>query len=148
MKLKQDPRDTILRALRGGRKRPSKYRNKRVTFSDGRTYDSISEARYALQLESDKRAGFILGFMEQVSIPVAPGTRYRPDFVVFRHADATKPEGGLVVRWIDVKGKETPTFKVKRKVVESRYPWVRIELVKPDWIARNCPQLPRDAQVG
>ncbi|MCB9912607.1 MAG: DUF1064 domain-containing protein [Planctomycetes bacterium] len=126
----------------GGGK-PRKYQNKRVQYPDGRAYDSVAEARYALQLEFDQQRGWIVGFLEQVSIRVSPKVRFVADFVVWMNTLE-----GLSVRWIDVKGKETPTFKVKRDVIQSRYPFVKIELVKPDWVYKNCPQLPFDAQVN
>jgi hypothetical protein len=91
------------------------------TAYNGRTYDSKAEARYAAQLDLRKRAGEVVMWLPQVPIPLVGGTRYVVDFVVFL-ADET-------VHFIDVKGVETPEFRLKKRQVEALYP-IEVEVVR------------------
>jgi hypothetical protein len=91
------------------------------TTVDGTRYASKREAAYAVQLANEQRAGKILGWLEQVPIRL-PGTRYVVDFMVF-DTDGT-------VRFVEVKGMETPTWRAKMRAVAELYPWLEIEVVR------------------
>jgi hypothetical protein len=95
--------------------------NARPTTALGRRYDSKREAAYAVQLEQEQRAGKVLGWLEQVPIRL-PGTRYVVDFVVF-DADG-------LVRFVEVKGHETPAWRAKMRAVAELYPWLEVEVVR------------------
>lgn len=99
---------------------PSKLGNVR-TKRDGFTFDSKKEARYYDELVLRYKAGEVAFFLCQVPFRLPGGVTYRVDFVIF--------ETGGTVRFIDVKGFETETFKIKKKIVEATYP-VEIEVVK------------------
>jgi hypothetical protein len=91
------------------------------TVVDGTRYASKREAAYAAQLANEKRAGKILGWIEQVPIRL-PGTKYVVDFVVF-DADGT-------VRFVEVKGMETATWRAKMRALAELYPWLEVEVVR------------------
>ena len=88
---------------------------------DGITFASKAEARYYRELCLAQQAGTVLMFLLQVPIRLPGGTKYVCDFVVFY------PDGQ--VRWLDVKGRETDMFKLKKKQVEDLYP-IEIEVVR------------------
>jgi hypothetical protein len=92
----------------------------RTTRGD-RTYASKAEARYADRLTVEQHAGTVLFWLEQVPVKLPGKTKYVVDFLVF-DADGN-------VRFIDVKGMETPMFVMKKKQVEALYPF-EIEVVK------------------
>lgn len=96
-----------------------KYGNTRVK-RDGVTYASKAEARYADRLRLLQASGEVVMFLEQTTLRLPGGTRYVVDFVVF-HQDGT-------IRWIDVKGYQTETFRVKKREIEAIYP-IEIEVV-------------------
>lgn len=91
------------------------------TEVDGIKFASKAEARYYNALKLRQKAGEIVFFMRQVPFYLVGGIRYVVDFQEF-HSDGT-------VHFIDVKGMETPEFKMKKKMVEAAYP-VEIEVVK------------------
>lgn len=91
------------------------------TKRDDRTYASKAEARYADALETRKRLGDVLFWLEQVPLRLPGGVKYVVDFVEF-HADGT-------CHFVDVKGMVTPMFTLKKKQVEALYP-IEIEVVK------------------
>lgn len=91
------------------------------TTVNGTRYDSKREAEYAAHLALLKQAGKILGWIEQVPIKL-PGTKYVVDFAVF-DADGE-------VRFVEVKGMETPQWKAKMRAVAELYPWLEIEVVR------------------
>lgn len=97
-----------------------KYQARAVETPD-RRYDSKREARYAAELQLRKRAGEVVFWLEQVPLHLPGKTKYVVDFVEFR-ADGS-------VRFVDVKGVETETFKLKKRQVEALYP-LEIEVVK------------------
>lgn len=88
---------------------------------DGITFDSKAEARYYDTLVLRQRAGEILFFLRQTPFHLPGGVVYRLDFLEF-HADGS-------VHAVDVKGLETETFRVKRRLVESIYAPLTIETV-------------------
>ena len=79
------------------------------------------EAEYYDKLKRDLQEEKIIFFLMQVPFHIPGGTKYLVDFVVF--------DSKGTVRFIDVKGYETPQFKLKKKLVEQFYP-VNIEVVK------------------
>lgn len=94
------------------RPRPFKQVNK---FGAKRTngYASKREAEYAAHLASEKAAGNILGWLEQVPIKL-PGGKYVADFLVLR-LDGT-------VRLVEVKGVQTAVWKLKLRTLEQTAP--------------------------
>ena len=89
------------------------------TKKDGRSFDSKIESRYYQLLKIRQQAGEVLFFLLQVPFQL-PGMKYVADFMVFL-ADGT-------VEVVDVKGKDTPMSKAKRKAVEELYP-IEIKIV-------------------
>ncbi|MGH8028037.1 MAG: DUF1064 domain-containing protein [Pseudoxanthomonas sp.] len=96
-----------------------KYGN-HITHVDGIRFDSKREAKYYSNLLLLVAAGEILYFLRQVPIHLPGGTKLVVDFQIFA-ADGQ-------VRYIDVKGRETPVFRLKKREVEHAYPHIRIEL--------------------
>lgn len=104
----------------GAPKRSSKYGAK-PTEVDGIRFDSKAEANYYLELKARVAAGAVAYFLRQVPIHLPGRTRYVVDFQVFEACGR--------VRYIDVKGMETQTFRMKKRQVEDLYP-IEIEVVK------------------
>ena len=98
--------------------KPNKYGAK-ATHVDGIRFDSKREARYYEQLKLRVESGEVRYFLRQVPIHLPGGTRLVIDFLEF-HTDGS-------VRYVDVKGRETPAFKIKRREIEAIYP-IRILL--------------------
>lgn len=102
-------------AAEGGKPaRAAKYGNQ-ITHVDGIRFDSKREARYYEQLKLRKAAGEVAYWLRQVPIHLPGGTRYVIDFLVF-FSDGRAPE------YVDVKGRETKEFRIKRREVEHHYP--------------------------
>ena len=87
---------------------------------DGIRFASRKEAAYYRRLKLQKSAGEVLVFLRQVPFHLPGGVRYVVDFVEF-HADGN-------IRFVDVKGMMTATFKAKRKMVEDLYRPIKIEV--------------------
>jgi hypothetical protein len=99
----------------------SKYHNQKTEI-DGMTFDSKAEAQRYNELVWLWSKGEISGFTRQPSFELSPGVRYRPDFMVC-------DKSGHV--WVeDVKGVETPAFKIKRRLWESKFPWLELKIIK------------------
>lgn len=92
------------------------------TQVNGIKFPSKLEARYYQHLQQLQLLGFVIGFMMQVPLHFKCGTIYKLDFLVF-YDDGS-------ARAIDVKGFETPAFKIKKKMLEQEYPWLDFEVVK------------------
>lgn len=92
----------------------SKYKNKKCVI-DGITFDSKAEAKYYERLWLQRKHGEVTGFDLQVPYRLEINDqlicKYVADFVV------TYPDGRIEV--IDVKGVETPEFKLKRKLMRA-----------------------------
>jgi hypothetical protein len=99
--------------------KPNKYRAKSVMV-DGHRFPSGLEAEYYQQLKLKMKAGAILYFVCQPVFPLGNVGEYIADFLTVQN-DGT-------VRVYDVKGMKTDVYKMKKKLVEERYP-VRIEEV-------------------
>lgn len=109
------------------KKKANKYNSKKE-WIDGICFDSQIEADYYCQLKLLLRAGAIDGFCRQARFVITEGknnergTEYVTDFVIF-FPDKT-------YRIVDVKGMETPAFKLKVKSFKEKYPKLQIELEK------------------
>ncbi|MBB4126244.1 hypothetical protein GGR77_001534 [Xanthomonas translucens] len=99
-------------------RRRNKYGNVATTV-DGIRFDSKKEARYYEQLKLRQAGGEVHFWLRQVPVHLPGGTRYVIDFLVFLHSGA--------VQFVDVKGRETAVFKLKKREVEHHYP-IRILL--------------------
>lgn len=97
-----------------------KFKNKPV-IDNGKRYASKLEYAYKNYLDLLKDQGEIFFYLTQVPIDLPGGVKYVVDFQVF-YNDGT-------VKFIDTKGIETDMFKLKKKQVESLYPF-EIEIVK------------------
>lgn len=93
-------------------KRKSKYRANKVAV-DGHTFDSQKEADYYYELKLRLQAKEINGFCLQPIFILAPGLKYKADFIVFNKDNSTEV--------IDVKGFKTKEYIAKKKVFEDKY---------------------------
>jgi hypothetical protein len=109
----------------------SKYHAKRTEI-DGIAFDSKIEGDYYDYLKRQKKEGKITDFELQPSFTLQPNFTkdgktirsiiYKADFRVYHLNGETEI--------IDVKGFETPDFKIKRKLFEHKYPLLKLTLVK------------------
>lgn len=91
-----------------------KYGNK-ITVVDGIRFDSKKEASYYEQLKLRQRGGEVHFWLRQVPVHLPGGTKYVLDFVVFLKSGE--------VQFVDVKGRETKEFRIKKREVEHHYPF-------------------------
>lgn len=94
------------------KQRRSKYNAKAVVV-DGMRFDSKKEAEYYRQLKIQQEDGSILFFLRQTPFHLPGGVKLVLDFIVF-YVDG-------LVRFVDVKGMRTDTYKVKKRIVEDVY---------------------------
>ena len=92
------------------RNRKSKYRANKVSV-DGHTFDSQKEADYYCELKIKLQAKEINGFCLQPTFILAPGLKYKADFIVFHIDNSTEV--------VDVKGFKTKEYIAKKKVFEE-----------------------------
>lgn len=115
-----------------------KYGAKKCTIN-GFRFDSVMEGRYYVYLLHLAEEGLVKSFERQVTYilqekyrdrfsgKVVAAIKYIADFVL------EMPDGAQVV--IDVKGKETPEFKLKQKMFGYRYPDIQFMCVQ--WSERE-----------
>lgn len=92
--------------------RKSKYRANKTSI-DGHTFDSQKEADYYCELKLKLQAKEIKGFCLQPTFILAPGLKYKADFVVFNDDNTYEV--------IDVKGFKTKEYIAKKKVFEDKF---------------------------
>lgn len=83
------------------------------TSVDGQTFDSKKEADYYCELKLRLQSGDIKGFCLQPVFILAPGLKYKADFIIFNN-DGTS-------EIIDTKGFKTKEYIAKKKVFEDKY---------------------------
>lgn len=88
---------------------------------NGIKFASKAERAYYDKLVILQKTGEVLFFLTQVPMRLQGGTRYICDFLIF-NADGS-------VRFVDVKGVATDSFKIKKREIEALYP-IEIEVVK------------------
>ena len=97
----------------------SKYRANKVSV-DGNTFESQKEADYYCELKIKLQAKEINGFCLQPTFILAPGLKYKADFIVFWKNNETQV--------IDVKGFKTKEYIAKKKVFEDKFNLKIIEI--------------------
>ena len=95
-----------------GKIRKTKYRANKTSI-DGHTFDSQKEAEFYNELKLRLKAGEIAGFCLQPIFVLAPGLKYKADFIIFNNNETTEI--------IDVKGFKTKEYIAKKKVFEDKY---------------------------
>jgi len=95
-----------------GKKRKSKYRANKVSI-DGHTFDSQKEADFYCELKLRLKSEEINGFCLQPVFILAPGLKYKADFIIFNKDNSTEV--------IDVKGFKTKEYIAKKKVFEDKF---------------------------
>lgn len=117
--------------------RNSKYNSYTVKIDDI-TFDSIMESRFYCRLLEMQAEGKIKSFTMQTAFELQPKFKdkfskkavraimYIADFVV------TDSNGQTIV--VDVKGKETDVFKMKKKMFQYKYPDIRFMCMR--WVAK------------
>ena len=111
----------------------NKYNNKSITV-DGIRFDSKEEARYYELLKEKKAQGLIVNFELQPKYLLQPPFKYSgktiraiyyiADFLIY-HLDGTEEV-------IDIKGMAVPVALMKRKMMQYRYPELKLT-----WLSRS-----------
>ena len=97
--------------------------NAKAVMIDKHRFDSKLEAKYNEFLLWLRHCGEVLFFLRQVPFHLPGGVKYVVDFQVF-YQDGR-------IEFVDVKGMETASFKMKKKMVEDLYP-IPIKVVRKD----------------
>jgi hypothetical protein len=89
-----------------------------------------AESQYALLLEAMRRRGDIVSWsFEGITLRLADGCRYTPDFFVVINMNITKYYQVPRLRFIEVKGRHIwDDAKVKFKVAREQNPWAEWEM--------------------
>lgn len=90
------------------------------TEVDNIKFASKKEARRYLELKSLEKAGEVKCFTRQVPWYLEGGTKWVCDFLVFWK------DGICTVE--DVKGFKTPEYKIKKREIETKYPFTITEI--------------------
>ena len=105
----------------------SKYRNV-PTVVDNIRFASKAEARRYNELKILEASGEIAALEVQprlkCEVKGVQVCEYRADFAYWTRGDNKQRV------FEDVKGFETPVFKLKRKLVEALYPGIRLDVIK------------------
>lgn len=94
------------------KRKKSKYRANKTSI-DGHTFDSKKEADYYCELKLRLQGKEINGFCLQPTFMLAPGLKYKADFIVFNLDNSYEV--------IDVKGVRTKEYIAKKKVFEDKF---------------------------
>ena len=106
----------------------SKY-NARRTEYNGIVYDSAAEARYAASLDLRVKVGDIKEWFRQIRYPLmVNGTKICDMVIDFKIHHANR--GALEVEFVEVKGCETDTYRLKLKLLKALYPNLRLTVIK------------------
>ena len=104
-----------------------KFNAKPVRTNDGKYFASKLQYRYHQQLLLRQKAGDVVMFLPEVSIPLVfdaeknKWIKYRVDFIEFL-------KDGTCI-FTEVKGMETKEYKIKKALFEDLYP-VKLNVVK------------------
>lgn len=108
----------------------NKYKNKKVQI-DMYVFDSIAESRRYKELALLQRTGKITELQLQPKFLLQES--FKKNGKIYRKieyiADFMYEENGKIIVE-DVKGKETETFKIKRKLFEYKYRGLELKIIK------------------
>jgi len=109
----------VAEMLRGSRSRNNRgVAPAKIRTYGGIIYDSQAECKQAFELDQQKSAGLIYAWERQIAMPIRlNGVHVCTVNVDFRVKD--KPESEW--RYIEVKGFETETYKLKKKLLLAMY---------------------------
>lgn len=99
----------------------NKYRNTKI-ISNGIKYDSKKESRRGNELKLLEKSGIIKDLKMQVKFELQPSYKFKGKTIrsINYIADFTYIQNGeLIVE--DVKGIQTDSFKIKKKIFEYKY---------------------------
>lgn len=97
-------------------KRKHKYGAIKTVYN-GHTYDSKAEAAYAQQLDWQMAGGVIYSWTHGEVVEFPSGIKYKPDFIVTTLSAYLDGHSWTRIRyWVDVKGRETPAFRLKMRL--------------------------------
>lgn len=100
----------------------SKYGNKKITTADGTKFNSLAELHRWSHLQMLLRSGHISDLRRQVVFEMVPSVKFagaaRARPAIRYIADFVYQEKGIEVIE-DVKGVETPEFKIKRHLMKA-----------------------------
>ena len=120
---------------RAGLIQPSKKRSKYnaiPTTYNGIVYHSKKEAQFAEKLDLMLKAHEIDYVLRQVPFDLGAGIIYRADFVALAKRDVIS-KCTHIIQWqitvYEVKGMETPAWKLKHKLFKEKYPLIQLEIV-------------------
>ena len=110
----------------------SKYHSKKITI-DGIDFASKKEANRYTELKLLEKQGYIKDVECQHKFLLQPGFKkngetYRPILYIADFVYLDLRTNKNIVE--DVKGMETEVFKLKRKMFEYNYPYMKLELIK------------------
>lgn len=100
-----------------GKPKPSKYKAKPTTV-DGYRFHSIKEANYYKKLKDQQSKGEIARFHPQCTFLLPGGIKHHCDFMVIYHDQYNHTD---YIEYHEVKGRDTPIGKLKRKQCEQIY---------------------------
>lgn len=105
-------------------KKKNKFHAVKETI-DGITFDSKAEAEFYQLLKSDRVTQHIDC---HVPVTLQGGVRFKVDFIRWHY-----PEGeGLKGEAIEVKGKETSDFRIKRNLFDSCHPLAPLQVFRKE----------------
>lgn len=106
-------------------RRVNKFHNNRTEYN-GVIYHSAKEAKYAAELDLLKRAGEVKEWFRQVRVPLCVSGILICTYVVdFMYRDRDGKE-----TYVEIKGAETQTWKIKWKLFNALYPTFRKIVLK------------------
>ncbi len=97
-----------------------KFKAKPVNHA-GEHFRSTLEFNFKQHLDLLQKHGEIIFYLMQVPLRLPGGTKYIVDFLIFW-------KDGRIA-FVDTKGMETETFKIKKREIEAIYPFT-IEIIK------------------
>lgn len=113
--------------------RRNKYGNKWVEYN-GRKYQSMMEASYAVDLDLQLKAGLIKSWEPQIPIPLYGAKPTEDGYQAIKFTtwvlDFKVTDNKGRIQWVDVKGQETDVFKLKYKLAKINYPNRDFRIVK------------------
>ena len=119
-------KDFVLPTVQDEKENKNKKFGAKKCWINGFKFDSLMEARYYVYLLHEKAKKHIIDFSMQVPYELLPkyknkftgktvlAVKYIADYVI-KEKDGTETV-------IDVKGRETPEFKIKKKIFGLKYP--------------------------